>query len=320
LTVFIIIKVKALIWGLLAEYLGSFPSCITIVLPMSVTQRFVQKRYLNLFNVFSQSIKRQVAENKELQENVKYLTDESTRLNQTEAMQRAKDAMKSTSKVVQTVGKAASVIGDATFTVVDKTAETMEKVAKPVLETRAGKAISQNVRKIQREISSSSVSARYVEYKPKEERERELEEREREAFAANPLEYKRLRAPVTPNETATAVELHQSSVWEQKWSKFKENNPLMQSVTRVQKNMEESDHPFMERFREWYHNFSKESEHAQVINAIKMVEPGFHIDRFVKDAAEFYIPDIMEAYLQGNMAVLSEWCSEQVYLNHQLMG
>jgi hypothetical protein len=51
-----------------------------------------QKRSVNVFAEFSKSIRRQVAENKEFQKNVQMLSDETSRLKESEAMQLAKGA------------------------------------------------------------------------------------------------------------------------------------------------------------------------------------------------------------------------------------
>lgn len=56
----------------------------------------------------------------------------------------------------------------------------------------------------------------------------------------------------------------------------------------------------------------EETEDAQVVRAIQAVDPSFKIDKFMREAAEFYVPDVMEAYLRGDQPALQEWCSEQV--------
>jgi len=45
-----------------------------------------------------------------------------------------------------------------------------------------------------------------------------------------------------------------------------------------------------------------------------MIDPRFNLEEFMKEAREFIIPEIMEAYLSGDASTLKEWCSEAVCL------
>lgn len=76
--------------------------------------------------------------------------------------------------------------------------------------------------------------------------------------------------------------------------------------------MEESDNPVIERFREWFGGAMQESEEAQVVRMFQSVDPTFSIDKFMRDATEFYIPDVMDAYIKGDLKTLKEWCSDAV--------
>ena len=102
----------------------------------------IQKRNLNVFAEFVNSIRRQVKENQEFRKNVQLLSDETTRLSESDTMKKAKEAMKSgaqsTSKVVETVGKVVEAtletpVVKTTGKVLYKTGETVVHVSQKVL-------------------------------------------------------------------------------------------------------------------------------------------------------------------------------------------
>lgn len=56
----------------------------------------------------------------------------------------------------------------------------------------------------------------------------------------------------------------------------------------------------------------EENETAQVMTQMKMIDPRFNLEDFMREAREYIIPEIMEAYLKGDTTTLREWCSEAV--------
>jgi import inner membrane translocase subunit TIM44 len=49
-----------------------------------------------------------------------------------------------------------------------------------------------------------------------------------------------------------------------------------------------------------------------VIRLFQQYDPSFNPELFLATAREYMIPEIMEAFLQGDIATLKEWCSESV--------
>ncbi|KAJ3090869.1 protein translocase subunit [Quaeritorhiza haematococci] len=285
-----------------------------------------QTRSLNLIAEFVNSIKRQVQENKEFQQNVKLLSDETTRVAESDAMQRARAAMEksaeSTSKVVKSVSHVAGKVAEgvektletpavkktveAVSHVAEKTGETVQKVAEPILDTEAAKTIGKGIKTIKKDVIDSSTNHRYIEYRPREERERIRAQR----MAEHPEE---MRAISANPDAGNAVVMHTQSRWAQRWETFKDSNPVFQKFSAVQRSYEESDHPLVERVRDWFSSVSVETEEAQVIRAIQMVDPSFQVDKWLRDVTEFYLPEFMDAYLKSDEVVLQEWCSEQLF-------
>ncbi|CAG8810765.1 22619_t:CDS:2, partial [Racocetra persica] len=85
----------------------------------------------------------------------------------------------------------------------------------------------------------------------------------------------------------------------------------------MKRNYEDSDNVIISFTREFTDRISytlgslfQENETAQAITQLKMIDPGFNIEEFMKELREFIIPEIMEAYLKGDMETLKIWCSE----------
>lgn len=164
---------------------------------------------------------------------------------------------------------------------------------------------------MKKDIVDTTTTHRYIEYRPKEERERKYAELKAEA-AQLPHGSHRFRQVAADLEAGSAVITHQESKMTQKWKEFKETNSVFQGLLRARRSVEESENPMIERVRDFFSSAMQETEEAQVIRYIHSVDPTFTIDKFMCDATEFYIPEIMEAYLRGDEPILKEWCSEPV--------
>jgi len=294
---------------------------------------YSQSRSFNFFAEFYKSIKRQVQESKEMQENIKQLSDKTTEIAESDIMKRAKSGLEKGGEVG---GKAAGKVQEAAQKVMDtmdqfaesevakKTtkvvkdvsgavAEGASKVAEPILDTAPVKAVASGVTFVKQELEDTASTARYVEYRPKAERDAEREARALRMASRNPNSVRRM---ITANPDAGAgVVMHKSSRLAESWKNFKETNPIALKAFDISKRIEESDNPILDRMRSFMDGFSRvfeETEEAKVVKALQMYDPGFRMDQFMKDVQEWMIPDIMEAYLKEDAATLKEWCSEGV--------
>ncbi|KAI8918987.1 hypothetical protein DFJ77DRAFT_482760 [Powellomyces hirtus] len=298
----------------------------------SLVVRLLASDKLNcVLKKFYKSVKRQYAENRELQQNVQQLSASTKELAESDAVQRAKDAMNKTSegtnkvftKVGETVDRVAEnpvvkKTGEVIYSAGEKVAEVGQMVADPILDTKAAKAVGKGLKKIKTEVVDSGSSAYFHEYMPKEQREKER---------AEMIAYQRSKLPLgipgqpDPNQPVNAnpdagesVTLHRSSRLAESWRKFKEDSPIAQKLFAVKRGLDESDHPVLERVRDFFSSSAfEETETAQVVRAFKAVDPTFRTDKFLKDATKYFIPEILEAYLKAESAILREWCSERAY-------
>lgn len=185
------------------------------------------------------------------------------------------------------------------------------------MDTKAAKVVGKGLKRVKTEIVDSGSSAYFHEYMPKEQREKERAEMLAYQQSQTPLGIPGVPNPnrhVTANPEAGAnVELHRSSRLAESWRKFKEDSPIAQKLFAVKRGLEESDHPLVERVRDFFSGSAfEETETAQVVRAIKAIDPTFRTDKFLKDATKYFIPEILEAYLKADSLTLQEWCSERV--------
>ncbi|KXS15457.1 Tim44-domain-containing protein [Gonapodya prolifera JEL478] len=269
---------------------------------------FVQK--------FRESIRRQVQENKEFQEGVKQLNEGTNQLAESDAFQRAKQAAQVTGqaagKVVEAVEKVLE--SDAVkkaAEVTGKAAEVVIKVAEPIVDNPATRAAASAAQAIHQSVQdpNSTSTLRYTELKSAQERESDF-------LAGRVVPLEQMRPVVKPNEEATGVVVDQKSRAQQQWEEWKESNPLAKAWLGVTRSVEESDHPLVERLRDFAGSVGRvfgESETARVVKRFRQVDPNFRTDRWLVQAQKWIIPEIMEAYLKGNDAKLKEWCGEVTY-------
>lgn len=244
-------------------------------------------------------------------------------------MQRAKDAMKTGSKAVETVGKVVEATynnpvvqttGKVVYAAGETVVKTTQKIAEPIMETQAAKAVASTVKNVQKELTDNSTSAFYAEYLPKEEREKikqsRLADKKNQALKLSASGIPTSFKPVTANDEAgNAVVMHRSSKIANAWNSFKENSPMAKKLFTMSKTLQESDHPILERVREFMANTRfNETEEAKVIKAFKTVDPGFRKDLFLKEMTRFGIPDIVEAAVKEDLESIAQWCSEKVFL------
>jgi import inner membrane translocase subunit TIM44 len=199
----------------------------------------------------------------------------------------------------------------------DAVSSTVGKVAKPVLDTKAAKFVGSGVNSVKKDIVDTTTSHRYIEYQPKEAREKARAEKmdpiKRQIFIANP-------------EAGENIVLHKDEKLKDSWSKFKDNSSIFKGIRDclliipaglldAKKSIDESSSQYLSIVR-WFADSTPrvESEEALVVRAFRQVDPKFTIDGFMRDAAEFYIPDVMDAIISGDLKVLKEWCSESVWV------
>ncbi|ORX60687.1 TIM44 subunit of mitochondria import inner membrane translocase [Hesseltinella vesiculosa] len=295
-----------------------------------------QRQYSSPVKVFIKTIKEQLQKNKEMQDGVKTLQDESGRLADSEALKKAKEMFakakaqqtegqkrlkEATEKFSETAGRVGAQVNEQwkkaadtefvkeTSENIKKAAESINKQAEPLKNSEVAGKISESFRTVVKD-----ESGRYTGFVDKETRRKMREQAQQGEAAAGSK-----RVQENPEAGANIV-IHKDSKWKESWNKFKEDSPIMQGIFRARRNYEESDNIFVsytraftDRVSETVGSIFEESDQAQAIRVFQTIDPTFNMEKFMKEARSYIIPELMEAYLKGDVETLKLWCSEATY-------
>lgn len=295
-------------------------------------QKTTVRQYSSPFKVFMDTIKEQMSKSKE----VKNLQDESGRLNDSEALKKAKEMFEKAKaqqsaqserlkQATEKFTKAAEQVGSTVNESFKKASETefakdasekIKKAAEQINKTADPLKKSETVGKISDSFKTvlKDDSGRYGGFVDKETRRKMREEAQKSGEGA-------AAKTVSENPEAGAnMVLHKDSKWKESWNKFKEDSPIMQGIFRARRNYEESDNVFVsysraftDRISDTFGSIFEESDQAQAIRAFQSIDPTFNMDKFMTDARKYIVPELMEAYLKGDVETLKLWCSEATY-------
>jgi import inner membrane translocase subunit TIM44 len=121
-----------------------------------------------------------------------------------------------------------------------------------------------------------------------------------------------------PN-AGTNITVHKDSAWRESWSNFKENSKLMRSLFNMKNTYEESENPIISTARsisDRVAGFFAENETAMVIKKFREMDPSFQLEPFLRDMREYILPEVLDAYVKGDVETLKLWLSAaqfQVY-------
>lgn len=93
----------------------------------------------------------------------------------------------------------------------------------------------------------------------------------------------------------------------------------MQSLFKMRNTYEESDNPLISTARsitDRFAGFFAENETAMVIKKFREMDPNFQIEPFLRDMREYILPEVLDAYVKGDVETLKLWLSAaqfQVY-------
>ncbi|CAG8455413.1 10097_t:CDS:2 [Paraglomus occultum] len=299
------------------------------------------RRHVSPLAKFIDSIKTQVGENKEFQQNVKLLQEETDKLAELEAMKKAKelynkakegadatasigtekikasveDIKKSAGKIGLSVSEAIHEVGGNEFIkesrekislFTEKVSSQVSSTTEPLRQTKVYSTVRDSIKE-----TVKDNSARYSGFIDKETRRSMREEAAREI---NTSEH---RVAEDPN-AGQAVVLHKDSKWKESWNRFKENNPKV--LFRLKSDYENSDNILISYSRrvtdsinDKFGSFFAETETAQALSQLKAIDPSFNLEYFMREARQYIVPELIEAYLKGDTETLKQWCSEAAY-------
>jgi len=121
------------------------------------------------------------------------------------------------------------------------------------------------------------------------------------------------------NRAGTNITLHKDAAWKESWNSFKDNSKLMQGLFNLKSSYAESENPFVSTARsisDRVAGFFAENETARVIKKFREMDPSFQIEPFVQELREYILPEVLDAYVKGDVETLKLWLSAaqfQVY-------
>lgn len=93
----------------------------------------------------------------------------------------------------------------------------------------------------------------------------------------------------------------------------------MQSLFNMKNTYEESENPLISTARsitDRFAGFFAENETAKVIKKFREIDPSFQLEPFLRDMREYILPEVLDAYVKGDVETLKLWLSAaqfQVY-------
>ncbi|KAJ9070796.1 protein translocase subunit, variant 2 [Entomophthora muscae] len=288
---------------------------------------------------FVESVRRQVRENKDFKENIKQLQDTSKQLGDSEALRRAKE-MFAKAKTDASDSAVTKSVNEAMIEVkryADSVGKTVDEVLHEINENEFVKATRQKMQKVGESIHKSTEPIRnhpaYKTVKSEVEsyaedasryggfRDKESRLQARKKILAR-MEAEGVRARIVKEDPTAGqnVVLHKDSAWKESWTKFKDNSSVMQGLFKLKKSYNESENTFVSNIRDITDTISEkfalafsESEQAKAIKIFQMtVDPTFSIERFLKEARDYIIPEFLDAFVHADQLALKQWCSEGV--------
>ena len=279
------------------------------------------------WQVFTETLRSEFQSSKEWNESTKALSGQVQDFTQNEHLQRmrkgytaASDAASSTtSKAFSGTGK---VIGQSAAWTWDTTpvrglrkganvtGRAVEKMTRPLRETEAFKSVANVV--------DDGSSTRYGGWTEREERKRRRDAREMEEFRRTGRSQRTEPMEEDP-EAGTNVTVHKDAAWKESWRQFRENSNLFSRIDSMKNTYNESENPLISTARsisDRVAGFFAENETATVIKAFRAMDPSFQLEPFLQDMREYILPEVLDAYVKGDVETLKLWLSEaqfQVY-------
>ncbi|KAI0923887.1 hypothetical protein AcW1_006715 [Taiwanofungus camphoratus] len=290
------------------------------------------------FQTFVDVLKEELRKNRELQDNVKQLQGDVDKLQDSEAMKKARAAYERarlTSSIkenprlraaAEELLKTGVKVGDA----VSEALKTMEESELMRAISRASAAVSSTIASTTEPIRNTAAykalsdtlidalddggSAKHGGFEEKEARRKRRQMRLAKAGKDSITgQGSRVKANA---EAGSALVLHKDSPRHEKWERLKETNPLLRQLGALRQAFDESEHPLVSSVRsvtQTIGSWFDENESARVQRHMKALDPTFNMESFERELREYIVPEVVDAYLTADREALKAWCGEATY-------
>ena len=118
------------------------------------------------------------------------------------------------------------------------------------------------------------------------------------------------------SRAGTNITLHKDSALRESWRNFKDSNRVMQSLFGLGQKYSESENPLISTARsitDRVAGFFAENESAFVIKKFREMDPTFQVEPFLREMREYILPEVLDAYVKGDVETLKLWLSAAQY-------
>ncbi|RXW21685.1 hypothetical protein EST38_g4179 [Candolleomyces aberdarensis] len=307
--------------AVLSQRTTAFPPPFRIAVPQatagfhSSSRRFEAPK--SPFQTFVDVLKDELRKDRELQENVKQLQGDVDKLQDAEALKKARIAyerarLASSIKenprlraAAEELKKTGVKVGDA----VSEALRTMEESEVMRAIGRASAALSATIEKSTEPIRNTAA----LKHAGFEEREARRLRRQKRLAKAGLTRGSRVTADP---EAGQALVLHKDSPRQEAWNKLKETNPVLKKFTELRQSYDDSEHPVVASVRsvtDTIGSWFDENETAQVTRLMMSMDPTFNRESFERELREYIVPEVVDAYLSADQESLKAWCGEATY-------
>ncbi|KAK7115763.1 mitochondrial import inner membrane translocase subunit TIM44-like [Littorina saxatilis] len=286
----------------------------------------------NFFQQVVDNIKQEFTKNKEMKENLKKFKQETQKLEESDALKKARQKFESiesdTASVRKTLGEFKGKVSETVEELqktellkkgheiskelgktAGKAADSISKSGEQLSKTAAYKTVSQSVKAVKQEFDDVALSRAKLYRAPvKPKRRTDLARIVRE------------ERPMQANEDAMGMVLHKDSRFYESWQNFKDNNQYVTKMFDLKVKYDESDHvvvratrAFTDKIGHMFGSMFSKTEMSEVLTEICKVDPTFDKELFVRMCEQEIIPNVLEALIRGDVEVLKDWCYEAPY-------
>ncbi|KAI1503721.1 hypothetical protein F5X99DRAFT_374257 [Biscogniauxia marginata] len=273
------------------------------------------------WQVFMETMQTEFKASKEWNDSTKQLADSAHQFTESESVRRARQAYENTTGAVSstagrvlktsaaTIGKGAAWTWDTPVMKgvrkgANLTGEVLDKATKPIRETEAYKNV--------KNVIDDGSSSRYGGWVEKEERRKARELREKNAASIHGKD-----EPIVEDPNAgTNITLHKDAAWKEAWRDFRDQNKFVQGLFNMKSVYQESENPLVSTARsitDRIAGFFAENETAMVIRKFRSMDPNFQLEPFLQELREYILPEVLDAYVKGDVETLKLWLSAAQY-------
>ncbi|KAL5004627.1 hypothetical protein ScPMuIL_018083 [Solemya velum] len=282
-----------------------------------------------------ENIKQEMSKNKEMKESLEKFREEREKLEQSEALKKARskyesieaETVKSSAALKKTFGDIRGKISEISEEIektefakkgkeiteelgksAGKAAETISKSGEQFGKSATFRTITESVKAVKEEFDESALS-RARPYRAPEKLKKRVESIETQD-----------ERHIEADEEATGVVLHKDSRWYQSWQNFKDNNQYVNKLFDLKMKYDESDNiairatrTFTDKLGYLFGGMFSKTEMSEVLTEICKMDANFNKEGFIKFCEYDIIPNVLEAMIRGELDILKDWCYEAAF-------